>query len=380
MTDRDFHGGGACGDHCDPKKIEITCKNEIVPQKIDLRSIIMAILTIIFGGAATAGGAGGVTYIFFPTLMERIVDHVKGEVAGGFEDCAQQIAAAYKAERSRGNDYAVLSDECAGAKRLVDSLEFPISDKDKKEIAKLVIGELGNFDGCVGKKCRPPEPEPLIRPGSDIRLKRGQQLFCGQYDWIIEYAPDGKDWKSIPPDYLFNPEKSGQISLPKFCNGGGEMAWVLLDQPRVYYSVSSTVKSRDADGKIVELEHHQAPYVMFVAMEERSRRIANAYFIYIDARSGRPAMVEISFESLRQKPLISLEGNTQLVSNLKLDSDGKQITFQIGARAQEMTIAGYDFGPDTTPGDAAGRGQADTSGAYVVELNQSGAVTDVYIR
>ncbi len=228
---------------------------------------------------------------------------------------------------------------------------------------------------CLGGKIIR-EVKYLIKPRSDIRLIRGDSRSCGQYDWYIEYAPNGNDWNSIKRDELFNPEAAGQISLPKFCGKNGKMGWAIIDQPRVYYSSSTVVTARDEKGVPTETESYQAPYVMFTAVEERTRMIANAYFIYIDAQSGRPNSIEIRFESRGAKALISREGNGQLVSNLKLDSDNKQITFQVGERAHSMTIAGFDIGPSATPAGNAGAAPnlRDASGAYVIELTQNGAV------
>lgn len=242
-----------------------------------------------------------------------------------------------------------------------------------KRIAKEVCEE------C--KEGAPPDPKPLVLGDSDIRLRRGGRNNCGQFDWIIDYKlPDDADFgATVGPDYLYQPERAqsrGQISLPQFCFAGGERQWIMLQPPRVYYTASSYV----VGGEPKTISEKRAPYVLFVAMEEASPHIANAYFIYLDDRSERPQVVEISFESLRKKSLIGPGGNLQLISNLKLDSDLREITFQVGALATEMTIAGVDFGPCPTGSPncpRVGRRFSDASGSYVVSLNQNGAVNSV---
>ncbi len=232
------------------------------------------------------------------------------------------------------------------------------------------------------KEGSPPSPRPLVLGDSDIRLRRSGRNDCGQFDWTIDYKlPNDRDFgATVGSDYLYQPERAqsrGQISLPQFCVSGSDRRWIMLQPPRVYYTASSYATGDDN----MAIDEKRAPYVLFVAMEEASPHIANAYFIYLDDRSERPQVVEISFESLRNKPLIGPGRNLQLISNLKLDSDLREITFQIGALVTEMTIAGVDFGPcpigrPNCP--RVGRQRtSDASGSYVVSLNQNGAVDAV---
>ena len=341
----------------DTRLVKVVCGGSEPVWKVIFNGLIMLISLI---------GGSGVTIAIGYFTINYIQNNIHNTLIVDISACADAASAGAVADPSVCNDILTI----------IGSVETEIPKRQEDRIVDRVN------DAIEDLKLTDKAPEtPLILAGSDMRLKRGPARRCGQFDWTIEYAPNGNDWNAIAADKLFDPDAAGQINLPKFCGPDGRASWVLLDQPRVYYSVSSAPKRdgagkiiRDDEGEVAEWIHERAPYVMFVAMEERSRRIANAYFIYIDALSARPNMIEISFESLRQKPLISLQGNTQLVSNLKLDSNEREITFQIGARSQGMTIAGYDFGADPREGNRAGPVHVDTSGAYYIELNQAGAV------
>lgn len=230
---------------------------------------------------------------------------------------------------------------------------------DYDRIARVVVDEMERRRLCV-KVCKthPPEPcescskdaPPRIEPGSRVEVTRTGSLPCGADDYRFDYyranAASGAETRQSL--------RLNDLNLPSFCASGTR--------------VQRVIGTPGVSG---------APYVSFLAVEEANPRVMKAYFVFVSGSTGAPDKIEITFESRRGKPLISPQGNAQVVSNLRYDPDNCQITFQIGAGVYELTVAGQDFGPKTNPGEAAGRALQDASGSYVIDLTCKGGVREV---
>ncbi len=180
------------------------------------------------------------------------------------------------------------------------------------------------------------------------------------------------------------------LDLPPFCNvkptNPSKTVWSLLDRPRVQYT--RTVRrpqnlqpaANGDDENLDQWEHVSAPYAVFIAQQKNNPDHISVFVLFVDFVTKKPAVVEIAIESLiRRKSVISQSGSVQLISNFKLNSLDKTITFQVGYGAEEIAVAGYDFGPESTNAGIARRNR-DSSGSYVVCLDDNASVTNVYRR
>ncbi len=195
------------------------------------------------------------------------------------------------------------------------------------------------------------------------------------------------------------------LDLPPFCavkdSNPSQVYWALLDRPRSYFTrtyekdpdLIPTKQGRGARPEAVTSESvltdHEppevslpvqtgAPYAVFIARQWGNPDLIKVFVLYVDFVSERPVIIEIPFETLiGRKAAIGPDNKIHVVNNVKLDSIGKRLTFQIGFGVEEIAIAGYDFGPQSTNTQTARRNR-DASGSYTVCLSDSGTVTHVY--
>lgn len=182
------------------------------------------------------------------------------------------------------------------------------------------------------------------------------------------------------------------LDLPPFCNinanNPSAEVWSLLDRPRVHFTRTfdkQQLLNPPPPGQPVQPDEVNkpfqvgAPYAVFVARQAKNHNLVKVFFLYVDFVSERPTIVEIPFETLiGRKAAIGNDSKVHLINNLKLDSINREITFQVGFGVEEIAIAGYDFGPKATDGQAIARRNVDASGSYVVCLSDTGGVERVY--
>ena len=167
------------------------------------------------------------------------------------------------------------------------------------------------------------------------------------------------------------------LDLPPFCTlkatNPSHIFWSLLDRPRVHYTRTGMNQQTTKE------KASAAPYAVFIARQARNPNLVKVFVLYVDYITERPNIIEIPFESLGgRNRMISSDEKIHLINNLKFDSDKYQITFQIGTGVQEITIAGYDFGPQSTDNTVLDVRNRDASGSYVVCLSDTGGVKRVY--
>ena len=268
-------------------------------------------------------------------------------------------------------------------------------------------------DECVIIDPPPTRELPLVRPNVTIKLKErlGDQDYTGQakgtrieeyencpgIEWIEIKKKDSEDAEDKHKVTIYRPS---DIDLPNFCEFADPKEnrnpeWELLEQPRVYHARTWPENYDPKSEEDPDLEG--GPYAVFIAkhidglcceVDKRGNRQSTAvrdksrvtiFIVYIDYITNEPNIIEINVEVESGKPIVGDEDTIQLVSNVKLDSLKKRITFQIGQGARRIVVAGYDFNAVSTTSDRGPRRRSDedTSGSYVVKLDDTGAVRDV---
>lgn len=252
-----------------------------------------------------------------------------------------------------------------------------------KDIKKIIHQSIDYCEDCKKDIIVKTEKSrhPLAR-GQGVEMELSHNPICAgdPTDLTIRVLapPDTSPKTSPPPVRVY---RNNDLDIPTFCNNRGDGIWSLLDTPRVNYTRTTALVPNVNAGNVVDANEPgtSAPYVVFVARQNRSTKNVNVFFVYIDAVTYQPAMIEIAFEVLDgAAQFVDADGRLQLLSNIRLNSIEKTITFNIGRGARRLSIGGIDFGPVAT--DATPRSQHDASGSYIVDLSDNGAVIDVRRR
>lgn len=344
MTQSEFHHHPDKSCPQPPQTINVTCKSEQSPWHIFWCCVFKPILQVALPIIVASAGAYW--------AYEKITDDLPAWIAEEAADCA--------AQGDLHPDPGANSGMCLSVKRIVhQSIDYE-RIKVKCPTCPIIKGTM----------------RPLIRGAdAEIGVERIADLPCGASNYRFTYSVGGT---------VIARETLADMNLPRFCGNGGR-AWRLLDEPRLQTSRTHLV---DDNGQVLDVNGQPVddkddipavsggPYVTFIAMEERDRTVANAYFLYIDAVTKRPQLIDLNFETTRgSKSIVSSQGNVQLISNLKLDSIEREILFQIGEGASEMTIAGSKFDNRNAPATTSG-----ASGSYIAEISDAGAVEAVIRR
>ena len=75
------------------------------------------------------------------------------------------------------------------------------------------------------------------------------------------------------------------------------------------------------------------------AIAVRDKMRVTVFIVYIDYITNEPNIIELNIEVESGKPIVGVEDTIQLVSNVKLNSLDKQVTFQIGQGARRIVVA-----------------------------------------
>lgn len=200
------------------------------------------------------------------------------------------------------------------------------------------------------------------------------------------------------------------LDLPPFCDNlsnSKRIYWSLLGQPRVHHTRTyikgriydrfpqtglpapateddTGAKKRAHPDDVLESPaeiYYQtgAPYAVFTAQQKGNPNLLKIFVLYVDFVTERPTLIEIPFESLGgRKSVVNSDHTVHLVNNIKLDSMNHEITFQVGSGVRELTIAGYDFGPESTDTAVLGARNRDASGSFVACLTPDGGIYRVF--
>ena len=291
------------------------------------------------------------------------------------------------------------SELCRAVKAIVDqSIDH---DAIAERAAEITCEE------CIDDERWPRPDYPLVRGNVEIKLyeKLGdpnrtqiqEDENCPGIEWIEIASPSGTNNTGKRDVTIFRPS---DIDLPNFCKDGNPKEnrnpeWELLEQPRVYHA-RTWFEGHDPKSE-EDPELIGGPYAVFIAkhidglcceVDKRGNKEAIAvrdkmrvtvFIVYIDYITNEPNIIELNIEVESGKPIVGVEDTIQLVSNVKLNSLDKQVTFQIGQGARRIVVAGYDFNAESTTSDRGPRrrSEEDTSGSYVVKLDDTGAVKDV---
>lgn len=199
------------------------------------------------------------------------------------------------------------------------------------------------------------------------------------------------------------------LDLPHFCPGSREhilgpnnnrrlnpalpqptREWELLERPRVHHA-RTRAKPLNEDNPLIG-----GPYAVFIAkhldgiccdgkrgaVAVRDKDRVTVFILYLDWVTEQPTIFEFDVEVERGKEIISDEDTVQLISNVRLNSIEKRVTFQIGEGARRIVVAGYDFNARSTSTDTGRqrRSELDTSGSYIIQLTDDAAVDWVVRR
>ena len=215
-------------------------------------------------------------------------------------------------------------------------------------------------------------------------------------------------------DYIY---KQGELDLPESCQNEEEFKlgpnnnrrlldkdgksrgvdptreWELLERPRVHHA--RTIKKPTTPDILKNPQPDDfvgGPYVVFIAKHlagiccdkegrkaVRDKERVTIFVLYVDWVTEQPTTIEFDVEVERGKDIVSEEDTVQLVSNVRLDSMNRQITFQVGQGARRIVVAGYDFSGESTSTDTGRqrRSDQDTSGSYRIYLSGDAAVEGV---
>ncbi len=253
-----------------------------------------------------------------------------------------------------------------------------------KDIKKIIHQSIHYCKDCEEKPDDPKKPEtPLVLGGSGVAIEIEDDPECmGRIkDIVIDNTP-------AQPNQRVRFD-GADIDLPQFCPSANNpnREWELLERPRVHHARTKD-KPLNPDNELIG-----GPYTVFIAkhldgyccddrrgaVPQRDKDRITVFILYLDWVTEQPTVVEFDVEVERGKNVVSQEDTVQLISNVRLNSIDKQITFQIGQGAQRIVIAGYDFGPQSTRTDTGRRRRSDqdTSGSYRVLLSDDAAVKGV---
>ncbi len=257
----------------------------------------------------------------------------------------------------------------------------------------------------------PPPPPPLVLGTAEgPKIEIGDFLACsGDVITGIQIDNPGggvnTSWNATDLDLpqfcpLSNEFRLGPNNNRRLLNAAGQpptpdptREWELLERPRVHHT--RTIKKPGGwPGEEIDKDHLVGgPYVVFIAKHldgiccdedgrqaVRDKHRVTVFVLYLDWVTEQPTIIEFDVEIERGKDVVSDEDTVQLVSNVRLDSLNRQITFQIGEGARRIVIAGYDFSGQSTTTDVGRRrrSEEDTSGSYRINLTDDGAVEQVY--
>ena len=288
-----------------------------------------------------------------------------------------------------------------------------------KEIKKIIHQSIHYCKDCaeeikVPPKFKPPLVLGTVRTddennpvkGPTIRIK--DNITCsGDLIVGIDIKNDGIDSQDTDFD-------GDDLDLPEFCPTSNEhqegpnnnrrldpaniptptREWELLERPRVHHTRTVEKPNPWNESKDGEKANKEVlvggPYVVFVGkhldgaccdkkegpIAKRDKERITVFILYLDWVTEQPTIIEFDVEVERGKDVVSVEDTVQLISNVRLDSINKQITFQIGRGAQRLVVAGYDFSGQSTTTDVGRRrrSEEDTSGSYRIGLSDDAAV------
>lgn len=278
-----------------------------------------------------------------------------------------------------------------------------------KEIKKIIHQSIHYCKDCAEEIKAPPKFKPPLVLGKEDgpKIEIADLMTCsGDKISGIQIDNPGPGAKTS-----FN---AGDLDLPEFCPDSDEFKkgpnnnlrldpadikmptreWELLERPRVHHA--RTIKKPDnwdqssKDHKASKEDLVGGPYVVFIAkhldgaccdkkdgpIAKRDKERITVFVLYLDWVTEQPTIIEFDVEVERGKDVVSVEDTVQLISNVRLDSINKQITFQIGRGAQRLVVAGFDFSGQSTTTDVGRRrrSEEDTSGSYRIGLSDDAAV------
>lgn len=363
MAEKSFHHDKApCPKDPCCKNIHITCECKDDSQTDWLKILMLFLLTSAVIIICTIWGFW---HFWYKTYKSDLPDDVKDAIAW----CADQ-GSLHPSLRAGPNTDQWLRGQPPNAH----------PDGTCKNIKKIIHQSIHYCKNCEEIIERRTGKHPLAR-GQGVEMQLSQNLACAgdPTDLTIRVLsiPDNSPKQVPPPVRVYT---NNDLDIPTFCNNSGGGIWSLLDTPRVNYTRTTALQQNNT-GEVedVSTPGTSAPYVVFVARQNRSDKNINVFFVYVDAVTYQPAMIEIALEVLDGAAnFVDSDGRLQLLSNIRLNSIEKTITFNIGQGARRLSVAGMDFGPvasTSTP-----RSQHDTSGSYIVDLSDTGAVEDVRRR